>query len=269
MPETANQLVNNRLTIRVCKHSLSFSVIDKTSESLIRFEPYTVKSGVSIAANLREAFKSNELLQMGFRKALVMLNSPVLFVPVEEYKNEDAELLYKSSFHGHDNDLVLNNVLPDLNTVALFAINKDLKVVIDDHFEDVRYSTICQPVWNYLHIRSYTGVYQKVYGYFHDKKLEIFSFEKNRFKFVNTFDAVHAQDAAYFLLYTWKQLGMDAYKDELHIVGQIPEKEVLVVNLRKYIQKVYVLNPSAEFNRAPITQVRNLPFDLLTLYVKR
>ena len=37
--------------------------------------PYTVKSGVSMAANLRQAFKESELLQRGYQKVRVY-NSP-------------------------------------------------------------------------------------------------------------------------------------------------------------------------------------------------
>ena len=125
------------------------------------------------------------------------------------------------------------------------------------------------PVWNHLHVRSFTGTYRKLYAYFHNKQLDIFSFDKNRFKFTNSFEASHAKDAIYFMLYVWKQMGLDTHKDELHLVGEMPAKDDMLADLRRYLQKVYIINPSAEFNRAPITQIKGLPFDLLSLYVKR
>ena len=48
----------------------------------------------------------------------------------------------------------------------------------------------------------------KLYGYFHDQRLEVISFQQNRFKFHNTFDAQRRADSLYFLLYTFRQLGM-------------------------------------------------------------
>ena len=51
-----------RLTIRVSKNTLSFSVVDREAEHQLIYEPYTVKSGVSIAANLRQAFVTITLL---------------------------------------------------------------------------------------------------------------------------------------------------------------------------------------------------------------
>ena len=58
-------------------------------------------------------------------------------------------------------------------------------MVVEDNFKDVRFTPIMQPMWHYLHHRSFTGIHRKLYVYFHDKKLDVFGFEKNRFKFFN------------------------------------------------------------------------------------
>ena len=258
-----------RLTIRVSKNSLSFSVVDRATEQQVIYEPYTIKSGVSLAANLRQALKESDLLQRGYYKVCVFIDTPLLIVPVEEFLEENLTTYYQHAFTGHDNDAILFRVQPSLNVVTIFSINKDLKLVIEDNFSNVRFTPILQPVWNYLHQRSFTGIYKKLYAYFHDKKLDIFSFEKNRFKFFNSFEASHSKDALYFMLYVWQQLGMNQQQDELHLAGNIPDKDWLVYNTKLYIKKVLYVNPSAEFNRAPITDIKGMPFDLLTLYLRK
>lgn len=258
-----------RLTIRISNNTLSFSVVDREAEYQLIYEPYTVKSGVSMAANLRLAFRENELLERGYNKVRVFIDSPILAVPIEEFHEEDIETIYQHAFMGHDSDTILYRVQPSLNMVAVFCINKDLKLVIEDNFSDIRFTPILQPIWNHLHQRSFTGIHRKLYGYFHEKKLDIFCFEKNRFKFFNSFDAAHAKDALYFLLYVWKQLGLNQQQDELHLVGSIPDKDWLQYNAKLYIKKAFFLNPSAEFNRAPITEIKGIPFDLLTLYLSK
>lgn len=259
-----------KLTIRIGRNSLSFSMpTPENQESPILYEPYTVKSGISIAANLREAFKNVDLLMTTKPyRVQVMLDTPALMTPVEVFEESAIEDLYGHAFSREEHGIVLYNVLPDLNAVAIFAINKDLKLVIDDHFEDAKFIHAICPVWRYLHQRSFSGYRSKLYGYFHDNKAEIFSFQNNRFKFCNTYDTKQAHDALYFLLYVWKQLAFDNQYDELHIVGDIPEKEWLIEELRKYLAKAYVINPSADFNRAPATQIKRMPYDLVTLYTK-
>ena len=270
MQETGNNnLSKQRLTIRVGRNTLSFSIVNMDdTEQPITYEPYVVRSGVSVAANLREAFKKAALLATPALRATALIDSPVLMVPIEVFEETSMTEMYQHAFPGQEGHPVLYNVLPDLNAVAVFSINKDLRLVLTDHFQDVRFVCAMAPVWRYLHQRSYTGPRAKLYGYFHEQRLEIFSYQKNRFKFCNSFDAKHTHDALYFLLYVWKQLSLSNEHDELHIVGDIPEQERLVAELRKYLQKAYVINPTADFNRAPATLIKSMPYDLMTYYTK-
>jgi flagellar basal body rod protein FlgF len=116
-----------------------------------------------------------------------------------------------------------------------------------------------------------------LFGYFHEQHVEIFSFQQNRFRFVNTFEIRHSSDAVFFLLSVWKQLNMSAQTDELHLVGDLfqgttvnmtEEREALLTQLRQFLMKVYVINPTADFNRAQVTELPGMPYDLQTLYVK-
>ncbi len=269
MQETGNNIQKERarLVFRISQHALSFSVVDNTAEYQVIFEPYVIKSGISLAANLREAFEDSDLLTRGYQHAQIMIDAPTMLIPIDEFHEEKIEIIYQHTFMGHADEEVMHTVLPNLNAVAVFAVNKDLKMVLTDHINDVRFYPVSQPVWSYLHKRNFAGVHKKMYAYFHDEKVDVFCFQQNRFKFCNTFCIPHLHDSVYFLLYTWKLLALNAEKDELHIVGNVAEREWLATSLHRYLQKVYFINPSAEFNRAPITNIKGLPFDLTTLFL--
>ena len=268
MQNKAYNILNNRLTIRISQSFMSFSVINPASAVGIEYEPYAVKNGISIAANLREAFNESHLLSMGFSKVQVMIDTPVLLVPIEEFDESQKELLYSHAFTRLGNDIIVHTILPNENAVALYPLNKDLNLVINDHFDDIRIIPLMQPVWSYMHKRSFSGNRAKLYAYFHDHRVEVFSFRQNRFKFYNHYKVVTPYDASYFILYVWKQLAMDAQNDELHIFGSISDKEILTEDLKKYLQNVYAINPEAEFNRAPITKIKGLPMDISLLVLK-
>lgn len=278
MENELNPRGKGRIFIRIGQRHLSFSSLDMTQpESPVTYEPYVVKSGISMAANLREALKSAGLKQMGIIKALVLVDAPILLTPVELFEEQKMAEMYNHSFPRKEQEQVLYNVLPDLNAVAVFAVSKDLHTVLDDNFADLSIVAALSPVWRHLHRRSFTGARNKLYGYFHEHKLDIFSFQQNRFKFYNQFEAARAHDALYFLLYVWKQLLLSTEHDELHLVGDLfaaesssvqNEQQWLVDELRRYLQNVYVINPSAEFNRSPVTKISGMPFDLMTLFAK-
>lgn len=245
-----------RTIIRIGKQSLAFVLS-------ANYEPYTVKSGMSIAANLRNAFRDSAVLKQPNDRVLVLIDTPVLLVPMEEYDEEQAETIYMHTFPGHKHEAVMQHVMADLNCVALFSINKDTRMVVGDHYADVRIMPALVPVWQHLHQRSYSGQTRKLYAYFHDDRLSVFGFAKNRFRFANTFNATEVADAVYFIMYVWQQLAMDQKKDELYYCGKPQDAEALRQELKRFLHNVYTINPSAEFNRAPITQQQHVTYDVV------
>ena len=72
----------------------------------------------------------------------------------------------------------------------------------------------------------------------------------------------------FFLLYVWNTLQLQAEYDELHIMGDMPDESAILDELKKYLQKVYVINPAADFNQHPVTAIKGVPYDLQTLVVR-
>lgn len=264
-----------RITIRVGRNTLSFT--QPKDEGQFDFLPYVVRSGISMAANLREAFKDDRLAEMEADRVRVMIDSDVLMVPMDLFEEGEMRTMYLHAFPAHEQDVVLHNVLPDLNAVAVFSMNKDLRTVIDDHYEDVITIAAVSPVWRHLHQRSYTGRNEKLFAYFHEQRMEVFSFRQNRFRFCNSFAATNHNDAVYYLLNVWEQLKLDPLADELHLVGDVLlsdkaidnfDREQLLTSLRTYLARVYVISPTADFNRDAVTTIKGMPYDLQTLIVK-
>lgn len=256
-----------RLTLRLTRDHMSASVGDPQSLGNIVYEPYELNNGISPAANLREAFRRSELLKSGYRRALILNDAPVLLIPTEEYEAGEAETLYRYTYTAAASDEVVCHTLPNLNCVAAFAMNKDLLMVAEDHFQDVRVAPLCEPVWSHLYKRNFAGPRQKLFAYFFDKQMCVFRFGQNRFKFCNVFEAPREHDALYFLLYVWQQLGMDAEKDELHLVGSIAGEGGLCAQLRKYVRRVIALSPEADFRNIAMAKSTTIPYDLKALYL--
>jgi hypothetical protein len=258
-----------RLTIRVGRGSLSFAY---PGAGGLTYEPYSVNGGISMAANLREALRTSALVaqlkegENPLQRAQVMTDAEAMLVPVEEFRAEVVETLFHRTFTGHKGEQVMWTVLPSLNAVVVFAVNKDLRLVVDDNFADVKWNHVCAPVWAHLHRRSFTGSRRKLYAFVHDKRMELFAFQQNRFRFANSYDANHVADMVYFILNVWKQIGLDAQHDELHLSGELPEGGTLQEEVHQYLRNVYTVNPNAEFNRAEVTRVAGLPYDLMTLF---
>ena len=255
-----------RLVIRASRESLSFST---TEGNEVVFVSYPLNVSISIAANMREALRTEPLLAESYDRVLVLVDTAVLMVPVSIFREEDQEALYRHAFTGQEQQVVMHSVLSELNSVAVFSVNKDFRTVIADAFSHVRFMPVATPVWLHMHQRSYTGPRSKLFGYFHDKRMEVFCFAQNRFKFCNSFAVNNANDALYYLLYVWKQLSLDARHDELYLAGDTPDEEALMEEVQKFVKRVFHIYPSGEFNRSPVTQIDGMPYDLMALYMHK
>ncbi len=255
-----------RLVIRVGKGSLMLTTTGEQAQ--VVFEQYPVNSTITMAANLREALRASSILNGQYQRTLVLVDSPVLMVPTDLFNVDDKTELYFHAFTPKDHQDVMHTVLPDLNSVALFGIDKDLLTVINESLTQPNVMTAMTPVWHHLHQRSFTGIHNKLYGYFHDHRLEVFNFNKNRFKFCNSYAVNNSSNALYYLLNVWKQLALDPAHDEMHLVGDLPDEDALLDEARQFLKRVYYINPSGEFNRAPVTQIPGMPYDLIVFYMK-
>ena len=237
-----------RLTIRIGEGSMVFAVGDPQADDNIVFEPYELNNSISIAANLREAFKKSELLQSGYKRVLLVVDTPAMLVPLDEYREQDVETLYKHTFKWQRSEDIVTSILPELNAVAVFAVNKDLKMVVDDHFADIRVQPLMQAVWTHLYRRAFTGTRQKLFAYFHDKRIEVMRF-------------------LYFLLYVWKLMGMDRGDNELYMVGNVPNRDEMRGELQQFITRNYIMNIETDFNNAEMAKRNDIPYDLKALYL--
>lgn len=270
MTETDNNISDKklRLTIRFSRNNMAFTVGDPQENGMLVYEPYEMNMGISVAANLREAFKVSELLQSGYKRLLAEIDTPVMLMPIDDFGTQDIETLYHHTYHRQGNEEILSSILPDLNAIAVFAINKDLKLVIDDHFKDIRIQPLMQSVWTHLYRRSYVGPRRKLYAYFHEKRMEVFSFQQNRFRFSNSYEATNEHDALYYLLYIWKLTGMDVEKDELYIVGDIPYQDWLIEKVKQHLKFCRVINQEVYFNNSQLAKRTDIPYDMKTIYLE-
>ena len=263
-----NDYAGQRAILRLSHGAVAFAAVSPDGSAPPYYSPYPMKGGVAVAANLRKAFKDGLVPGMGQKKAIVLVDSPSLLVPLEERDGRGNAELYNHAFTSSAALSVEEDVLPGLNAAALYGVDRDVKLVVGDHFSEVRYLHVMHTVWTYMHQRSFSGQGRKLYCYFHDRKMDLFSFSGNRFKYANCFPVAHSKDAAYYILYVWKELGLDGRADELCVAGEVDGKAAVVEELGRYVAKVYKISQRAEFNRAPITMAGDVPLDLSALIVR-
>ncbi len=227
------------MEIRITNNEIQFPSLDKA---------YSQNTTISVAANMREALK--EIADMDASEVVVTVNSPVIVVPEEQLKDEDANILYNVAVAETDEEsIVLQQHIEELKTVALFAVSKDLNTVIEDHFKKYEFSHVGilqliadipsdenvakEGVARVLSLKN-----QSLSVFFYDGFMYVYAFKKGRFNFFNRYEATNAHDCAYMILSIWKQLGYSQLKDQLLLSGEVPFMNDLKELLGEFIKKV-------------------------------
>ena len=251
--------MDNSVIIRVGQGTLTF--LTPENDGQYTAHPYPVKSSMSIAANLRVAFKEEPYLTNVGKKAVLQVATPTLLVPKEEAypqslpalgsaallckegkDDEFCETLYSSVITGHKGEVKCATEIEELDAVVIFPVNSDLQMVVKDHFPITSIGHVMTDVWRECYNKYYkSGGNRKLFAYFHDKMVDIFCFEQHRIRFANSFQATHAHDALYYTLYTWKQLGMNDDNDSLCVMGDMPHGDWLLERYKSYLAKVEVI----------------------------
>ncbi len=214
---------------------MAFATCDTQNGGGTVYEPYAMKPGISAAANLRQAFAESTLLAMQHRKAVAMLDTPVMLVPEEEFDDTAAEKLYRLVNTRHTADKVVSCVQHELGAVAVFAMNADLHTVLTDRFTAVEYIPLLQPVWQRFNEESQKSDAATLFAYMHDKQVDLMAFRRGRFRMCTTCDTALAEDAVYYIMAAWRQLAMRPAADRLRIAGTMPGRDRMMAELRKFV----------------------------------
>lgn len=217
-----------------------------------------MKTGISVAANMRQALADCRLLQVHtsptqngqtmpsqyhpvFSQVRVYVDTPLLLIPAEEFDADAAPLLYHHVNTTCENDDVDTVQIPAANVVAAFAVGKDLRFVLTERFLHVEFLHLLGPVITEFSRFASGGFQEKMFCYFHDRRVDIFSFRKGRLRISTSFEISTTEDSAYYILNTWQQLGMRK-TDVLCLSGNITGHEALLNMLKQFVRNIKHVN---------------------------
>ncbi len=188
-------------------------------------------------------------------------------IPLELYEEELAQNYFRYNQPKKENEIILYNILRKNNSIILFNQEKTLSKLLDSFFPDSTLYLHTTPLAEYFAGKSKLGNNYKMYVNLSDNGIDIFCFERGQLLFLNSFPCHLPEDRSYYLLYVWKQLGLDQERDELHLAGHPTGREELIRILKRFIKQVFVNNPPSQYNYISEHSTEDIPFDLQSIYL--
>lgn len=243
------------LSIRLSTDGFSFSVLNPLEENGYTTYKYSINEGLSLTANLKQAFKEIEWLNLPYRRINILIASKrFTLVPLEYFEDEQAEAIFYHNFPTQENEIIRYNILHRNDTVIVFGMDKSAYTFLRDQYPQAKFYSQASTFIEFFSSKSRLGNNQKMYVNLQEKATDVYTFERNRLLLANSFSCKEVSDCIYYILYIWKQLGFDQERDELHLTGLLASKEPLLKELRKYIRQVFITNPATNLDLQAITQ---------------
>ncbi len=237
------------LSIRLSTDGFSFSIYNPIHDDSLSIIEKEIDPSLSLTANLKTVFHESEFLNHPYKRVNIMIaDKRFTIVPLELFEEEQAELLFYHNHQKRENEAVHHNILQKNNVVIVFGIDKSAYTFLKEQYPEAHFYSQSTPLIDYFSVKSRLGNSKKMYASIRREGIDIYCFEKGRLLLANSFECTQTEDRIYYLLYVWKQLEFDQKRDELHLTGALPDKEVLMNELKKFILQVFIMNPATNID---------------------
>ncbi|MCS3064478.1 DUF3822 family protein [Parabacteroides distasonis] len=107
---------------------------------------------------------------------------------------------------------------------------------------------------------------RQMYVVIERKRMDVACYAQGKLLFVNSYPIDQSDDIVYYILYVWKQAGLDQEKDRLLLAGESSSRMRVLERLRAYLRHVKPVEiPSEAYLLG--TDVTKAPMDLISLLI--
>lgn len=208
---------------------------------------------LSLTANLKQTFRELEWLKRPFAVSMCswQTNASRSFPWSSSKTNKRKSSSITTT--KRENETVQYNILHKNNTVVLFGMDKSACSFLREQYPGVKFYSQASPFIEFFSSKSRLGNSRKMYAHLRKDAVDVYGYERGRLLLANSFECRSTPDRVYYLLYIWKQLGFEQERDELHLTGDLNDKELLLPELRKFIRQVFIMNPATNLDLQAIT----------------
>ncbi len=252
------------MSIRLRPGGLSFSAYSRFMHDAFFYKEFELDRSKPYALALEDCFFDCPFLAWPYKRVQVVCEtSQYTVVPKEIFEEERKKELLSFSF-ATPQGRCLHNEIEALQAVLVFGMVEDVyafcsRSLVAPRF--VHHLSSLLPLWKK---QSQTRLPKQLYVTLYPRRMDLACYAQGNLLFVNSFGYERPDDVLYYILYVWKQAGMDQQKDQLRLFGEMAVRTSVAETLRNYLQYVDLQEiPSDAYLLGP--EILQAPLDLIAL----
>ena len=263
---TADHSENYIMSIRLRSGGLSFSAYSPSVSESFFYRDVEFDRTRPYISSLKECFFENDFLTWFYRQVnVVCVTSQYTLVPAAVFQEKQKAELLAFTFSSPEGRC-LSNELKDEQAELVFGVDEDVYEFCSRSLVNPRFVHHVGPLLSLWKKQSRARLPRQLYVVLHRRRMDVACYAQGNLLFVNSFEYEHTDDILYYILYVWKQAGLDQEKDQLLLAGKSSSRMRVLERLRTYLRHVKPVEiPSEAYLLG--TDVTKAPMDLISLLI--
>lgn len=254
------------VSIRLRSGGLSFSGYAPSVGNSFFYRDVEFDRTKPYVSSLKEFLFAHDFLTWGYRRVRVVSVSPqYTLVPNEIFDEEKKEQLLAFNFSAPEKRVLVDSLGEGAHKVV-YGIDEEVYEFCSRSLVNPSYFHHITPQLSFWKRQSLTALPRQMYVVLHHKMIDIACFAQGNLLFSNTFEVELPEDMLYYILYVWRQTGMNQAKDQLRLFGEPSLRSRITGTLHTYLQHISPMDiPSDTYLMGE--DVVQAPIDIISLLV--
>lgn len=225
------------VSIRLRSDGFSFSGYIPSSAGSFFLREIEFEKGESFIEALKETFFAHDFFSWMYRQVRIISETSRYTLVPENLYDEKRKQEFPDFTLSDPGTFCVENRWEE--KVLLYAMDSEVYEFCSRSFIDPRFYSHLTPqirLWEQDSIKRNSAA--QMYVALHEKRIDLCCFRQGELLLVNSFEVSRAEDILYYILYVWKQLGLDQEKDGVFIHGKPDVANRVMELLRTYLRNV-------------------------------
>lgn len=255
-----------KVSIRLWSGGLSFSGYVPSVGNTFFYREAEFDLTKPYVSSLKDFFFAHDFLTWMYKRVRVIAVSPQYTLVPDTFFTEEKKEQFLSYHFSVPEKRVLVDSLKEDNAKVVYGLDEEVyefcsrSLVNPDFFQHIT------PQLIFWKKQSQGALPGQMYVVLHQKMMDVACYAQGHLLFANTFDVEQPEDMLYYILYVWRQVGMDQQKDQLRLFGEASLRNRIIHTLRTYLQHISPVDiPSDTYLIGE--DIVQAPMDLISLSV--
>jgi len=229
------------VSIRLSPDGLAFSGYIPSEKDSFFYEEIKTDQAKNHVQAIKDVFFAHPFFAYSYKQIYVVCaNRQYTIVPDNVFVEKQKEQLMSFVFSSPDGKTLYER-LDEFDSVLLFGIQPEVYEFFSRSLLRPVFTHAVTPMLIQWKKHNLTGFPKQLYVALHDDIIDVACFDKGTLLFINSFHFDDPDDILYYILYVWKQTGLDQQKDKLFLSANARMYQTLQETLQTYLLQIELI----------------------------